>query len=234
MFAIALWDGRRRRLAAGAGPHRQEAAVLFLGRPPSGVRLRNQSACGRREAFRRKWTRRRSRITSPFNTFRRPRRFTAHVRKLRPAHYLVVEGSSIREVPYWDIRFDQTRPAFRRPNGANVSRGISDGSKIAAGQRRAAGGVSERRRGLVVGSGADERISAARDHLFDRLHRGATTTRRAMRANSPQLWAPIISSRSSNRTPSICYPNWRGTMTSRSPIPRRFRPITSPRWRAGT
>jgi asparagine synthase (glutamine-hydrolysing) len=31
------------------------------------------------------------------------------VRKLRAAHYLAVEGAQIREVPYWDIRFDQTR-----------------------------------------------------------------------------------------------------------------------------
>jgi asparagine synthase (glutamine-hydrolysing) len=38
-----------------------------------------------------------------------PKTIYRNVRKLRPAHYLVVDGSGIREIPYWDIRFDQTR-----------------------------------------------------------------------------------------------------------------------------
>ena len=38
-----------------------------------------------------------------------PKTIYTSVRKLRPAHYLVADASGIREVPYWDIRFDQTR-----------------------------------------------------------------------------------------------------------------------------
>src|SRR6185437_7826142 len=38
-----------------------------------------------------------------------PKTIYREIRKLRPAHYLTVDSSGIREVPYWDIRFDRTR-----------------------------------------------------------------------------------------------------------------------------
>jgi asparagine synthase (glutamine-hydrolysing) len=38
-----------------------------------------------------------------------PKTIYRSVRKLRPAHYLVVDKSGIRETPYWDIQFNQTR-----------------------------------------------------------------------------------------------------------------------------
>ncbi|MGA7238029.1 MAG: asparagine synthase-related protein, partial [Bryobacteraceae bacterium] len=38
-----------------------------------------------------------------------PKTIYRGIGKLRPAHYLIVEGSSIRETPYWDIRFDDTQ-----------------------------------------------------------------------------------------------------------------------------
>jgi asparagine synthase (glutamine-hydrolysing) len=38
-----------------------------------------------------------------------PKTIYREVRKLQAAHYLVVDESGIREVPYWDIRFDQPR-----------------------------------------------------------------------------------------------------------------------------
>ena len=38
-----------------------------------------------------------------------PKTIYQSVRKLRPGHYLVANASGIRETPYWDIRFDQTR-----------------------------------------------------------------------------------------------------------------------------
>ena len=47
-------------------------------------------------------------------------------------------------------------------------------------------GVPERRRGLLVRGGADERVSASRHHLLDRLHARERTTKRAMRASLPQ------------------------------------------------
>lgn len=36
-----------------------------------------------------------------------PKTIYRQVRKLRPAHYLVIEGFKVREVPYWDIHFDE-------------------------------------------------------------------------------------------------------------------------------
>src|SRR5262245_55609315 len=39
-----------------------------------------------------------------------PKTIYRGVRKLRPAHYLVADASGIREVPYWDIRFDDSQP----------------------------------------------------------------------------------------------------------------------------
>lgn len=38
-----------------------------------------------------------------------PKTIYQGVRKLRPAHYLVADSNGIREIPYWDIRFDQPR-----------------------------------------------------------------------------------------------------------------------------
>src|SRR5262249_10878835 len=38
-----------------------------------------------------------------------PKTIYKSVRKLRPAHYLVADRSGIREVPYWDIRFGETK-----------------------------------------------------------------------------------------------------------------------------
>lgn len=38
-----------------------------------------------------------------------PKTIYQHVRKLRPAHYLAVDREGIREIPYWELRFGQTR-----------------------------------------------------------------------------------------------------------------------------
>src|ERR1017187_6658475 len=38
-----------------------------------------------------------------------PKTIYRSVRKLQPAHYLVVDASGIREVPYWDLRFEELR-----------------------------------------------------------------------------------------------------------------------------
>ena len=38
-----------------------------------------------------------------------PKTIYSDVRKLRAGHYLEIDRTTLREVPYWDIRFDQTR-----------------------------------------------------------------------------------------------------------------------------
>jgi asparagine synthase (glutamine-hydrolysing) len=38
-----------------------------------------------------------------------PKTIYRDVRKLRPAHYAVIEGGNLREIAYWDLQFGQTR-----------------------------------------------------------------------------------------------------------------------------
>ena len=108
MFAIALWDARRRRLLLardriGKKPlfYAWDGQRLVFGSeikslwPAGGI-----SAEMDLQAF------------SDYFSYQyvpAPKTIYRNVRKLRPAHYLIVEGTSIREVPYWEIRFDRER-----------------------------------------------------------------------------------------------------------------------------
>jgi asparagine synthase (glutamine-hydrolysing) len=107
MFAIALWDGWRKR--------------LILARDRLGKKPLFYSWDGRRLVFgseiKALWAARGlSRemdleAVSDYFSFQyipAPKTIYRHVRKLRPAHYLVVEAGTLRETPYWDIRFDET------------------------------------------------------------------------------------------------------------------------------
>jgi asparagine synthase (glutamine-hydrolysing) len=106
MFAIALWDGRRKR--------------LLLARDRIGKKPLFYSWNGRRLVFGSEikaiWEAGGiskeidAEALSDYFSFQyvpAPKTIYRDVRKLRPAHYLVAEGSNIREVPYWDIRFDE-------------------------------------------------------------------------------------------------------------------------------
>jgi asparagine synthase (glutamine-hydrolysing) len=108
MFAIALWDGRRKR--------------LLLARDRLGKKPLFYSSDGRRLLFgseiKALWpaggvsSEMDIEALSDYFSYQyvpAPKTIYRNVRKLRPAHYLVVEGTNLREVPYWDIRFDQTR-----------------------------------------------------------------------------------------------------------------------------
>jgi len=106
MFAIALWDGRRKR--------------LLLARDRIGKKPLFYSWDGRRLVFgseiKALWAAggisKELDVESLSDYFSyqyvpAPKTIYRAVRKLRPAHYLVVEGSNVREVPYWDIHFDE-------------------------------------------------------------------------------------------------------------------------------
>jgi asparagine synthase (glutamine-hydrolysing) len=108
MFALALWDGRRKRLVLardrlGKKPlfYSWDGKRLVFGSEIKA--LWNAGGISREidlEAL------------SDYFSYQyvpAPKTIYRQVRKLRPAHYLVVEKGNIREVPYWDIRFDNTR-----------------------------------------------------------------------------------------------------------------------------
>jgi asparagine synthase (glutamine-hydrolysing) len=108
MFALALWDNRKKR--------------LLLARDPLGKKPLFYSWDGRRLLFGSEikallavpGLSREIDLTavSDYFTFQyvpAPKTIYRSVRKLRAGHYMTVDSSGVREVAYWDIRFDQTR-----------------------------------------------------------------------------------------------------------------------------
>ena len=108
MFAIALWDGRRKR--------------LVLARDRIGKKPLFYSWDGRRLVFgseiKALWKagglsqEMDLEALSDYFSYQyipAPKTIYRSVRKLRPAHYLVIDKNGIRETPYWDIQFNQTR-----------------------------------------------------------------------------------------------------------------------------
>jgi asparagine synthase (glutamine-hydrolysing) len=108
MFSLALWDARKKRLIlardrVGKKPlfyswdgrrllFASEIKALF----PAGGLSKAMDLQALSDYF-------------SYQYVPAPKTIYTSVRNLRPAHYLVADASGIREVPYWDIRFDQTR-----------------------------------------------------------------------------------------------------------------------------
>ena len=108
MFALALWDSRRRRLLLardriGKKPlfYSWDGRRLLFGSEikalwPAGGVSKDMDL----EAF------------SDYLSYQyvaAPKTIYRQVRKLRQAHYMVVEGTSLTEKPYWDIQFDRVQ-----------------------------------------------------------------------------------------------------------------------------
>ena len=108
MFALALWDSRRQKLLL---------ARDRLGKKPlyyswNGSRLVFASEI--KSLWRAGGISKEMDVEALSDYFSylyvpAPKTIYRDVRKLRAAHYLTVEGLEIRETPYWDIRFDDTR-----------------------------------------------------------------------------------------------------------------------------
>src|SRR5579862_3748662 len=108
MFAIALWDAKKRKLLLardriGKKPlfYSWDGRRLVFGSEmkalwPAGNVGRDIDLEALSDYF--------SYLYVPA-----PKTIYRQVRKLRPAHYLVVDASGIREVPYWNLRFSETR-----------------------------------------------------------------------------------------------------------------------------
>jgi asparagine synthase (glutamine-hydrolysing) len=108
MFAIALWDNRRRRLVVARDRIGKKPLYYYWdGRRfvfgseikalwPAGGLRRDIDLEAMSDYF--------SYLYVPA-----PKTIYKHVRKLRPAHYIVVDENGLREVPYWDLRFDEDR-----------------------------------------------------------------------------------------------------------------------------
>jgi asparagine synthase (glutamine-hydrolysing) len=108
MFAIALWDGRGKKLLLardriGKKPlfYSWDGKRLVFGSEikalwPAGGLSAEMDLEALSDYFSYQY------VPAPKTIYRK-------VRKLRPAHYLKVQGSTVSELPYWDIRFDQTR-----------------------------------------------------------------------------------------------------------------------------
>jgi asparagine synthase (glutamine-hydrolysing) len=108
MFAIALWDEKKRR--------------LVLGRDRVGKKPLYYAWDGKRLVFgseiKALWPAARFQpdidleALSDYFSYQyvpAPKTIYRQVRKLRPAHYLVADANGIRETPYWDLSFQQSQ-----------------------------------------------------------------------------------------------------------------------------
>jgi asparagine synthase (glutamine-hydrolysing) len=109
MFAIALWDGRKRKLILARD--RVGKKPLFYSwdgrRLLFGSEIKALLAAGGLS------TEMDLEALSDYFSLQyipAPKTIYRSVRKLRPGHYLAVEGGTLREVAYWDLSFHPTRP----------------------------------------------------------------------------------------------------------------------------
>ncbi|MEO8367690.1 MAG: asparagine synthase (glutamine-hydrolyzing) [Candidatus Solibacter sp.] len=108
MFSLALWDGRRKRLLL---------ARDRLGKKPlyyswDGKRLLFGSeikALWKAGGVSKEMDLEAMSDYFSFLYVPAPKTIYKQIKKLRPAHYLVADRNGIREVPYWDISFANTR-----------------------------------------------------------------------------------------------------------------------------
>ena len=107
MFGLALWDGRKQKLFLARDRVGKKPLFYFWDgrRLVFASEIKTLLAAGGIpremdvEAF------------SDYFSFQyipAPKTIYRHVRKLRAGHYLTVDRSGIREVPYWDISFGET------------------------------------------------------------------------------------------------------------------------------
>ncbi len=106
MFAIALWDARRQRLLLA----RDRVGKKPLFYSWNGRRLLFASEIKAILAARGVSSEMDLEAASDYFSFGyvpAPKTIYLNIRKLRPAHYMVVDAHGVRELPYWDIHFNE-------------------------------------------------------------------------------------------------------------------------------
>ena len=108
MFAIALWDARRKRLVLARD--RIGKKPLFYSwderRMVFGSEIKALLAAG---GLSRDIDLEAMSDYFSFQYVPTPKTIYRSIRKMRPGHYMIVDAAGIRETPFWDIRFDQPR-----------------------------------------------------------------------------------------------------------------------------
>jgi asparagine synthase (glutamine-hydrolysing) len=108
MFAIALWDARRKSLVLARD--RIGKKPLFYSwdgrRMVFGSEIKALLAAG---GLSRDIDLEAMSDYFSFQYVPTPKTIYRSIRKMRPGHYMIVDAAGIRETPFWDIRFDQPR-----------------------------------------------------------------------------------------------------------------------------
>src|ERR1039457_4961608 len=108
MFALALWDARKKRLVLARD--RIGKKPLFYSwdgrRLVFGSEIKALLAAG---GLSRDIDLEAMSDYFSFQYVPTPKTIYRSIRKMRPGHYMIVDAAGIRETPYWDIRFDQPR-----------------------------------------------------------------------------------------------------------------------------
>ena len=110
MFAIALWDGRNRKLVLARDRVGKKPLYYYCGDSKiafaSEIKAILQVPGVPREID--------AEALADYFSFLyvpAPKSIFKHIRKVRPGHYVVVSDKGLREFEYWDIKFSQVRDA---------------------------------------------------------------------------------------------------------------------------
>ena len=181
MFAIAIWDSRKRRLLLARDRVGKKPLYYYADRNRFifGSELKAILAADNLP-----------RTVDPLavcdyfslSYIPAPRTIYRDVRKLQPAHYLVVNAAGVREVPYWRLSFSKIENRTEAEWCELIRRATLRSHESSIDERGAAGRIPERGCGFLVCRCDDEPVDGpSGDDLLDRVQRPGVSTNRSMR-----------------------------------------------------